>query len=71
MQRLGEKLRTLREQHGLSLRQLASMLGVKSYSHIAEIESGKSMPSVELLFKIANFFNVSTDQLLRDDLEID
>ncbi len=71
MQRLGEKLHTLREKRGLSLRQLASILEVKSYSHIAEIESGKSMPSVKLLFKIANFFNITTDQLMQDGLEVD
>lgn len=71
MQRLGEKLRTLRGQRGLSLRKLASLLEISSYSHLAEIESGKSKPSVDLLLKIADFFDVSTDQLLRDELEID
>ena len=70
MQRFGEKLRNLRKQQGLSLRQLASMLEVKSYSHLAEIESGKNLPSVKLLVKIADFFYVTTDQLLRDNQEI-
>ena len=70
MQRLGEKLRTLRKQHGLSLRELATTLEVNSYSHLSEIESGKSKPSVDLLLKMANYFNVMTDQLLRDELEV-
>ena len=71
MQRLGEKLRTLREGRGLSLRQLAVLVGMSSYSHLAEIESGKSKPSVELLVKLADLFEVSTDQLLRDELELE
>jgi transcriptional regulator with XRE-family HTH domain len=71
MEKLGEKLRTLRKQRGLSIRQLASVLGVKAHSHIAKIESGHSKPSVDLLFKITQFFDVSCDQLLNDDLEVD
>jgi transcriptional regulator with XRE-family HTH domain len=71
MQRLGEKLRALRKQGGLSLRDLATILEVSSYSHLSEIESGKSKPSVDLLLKMADYFNVTTDQLLRDELEID
>lgn len=71
MERLGEKLRALRERRGLSIRQLASMLGVKAHSHIAKIEMGQNKPSVELLVKLAQFFDVSCDQLLNDDLELD
>ena len=71
VQRLGEKLRVLRTQRGYSLRQLASILEVKSYSHLAEIESGKSKPSVDLLVQLADLYEVSTDQLLRDELNID
>jgi transcriptional regulator with XRE-family HTH domain len=71
MERLGEKLRTLRERRGLSIRQLASMLGVKAHSHIAKIEMGQNKPSVELLVKIMQFFDVSCDRLLNDDLELD
>ncbi len=71
MQKLGEKLRTLRKNKGISLRNLASILDVNSYSHLSAIESGKSKPSVELLVKIADFFEVTTDQLLRDELGID
>ncbi len=70
MERFGEKLRTLRKQHGLTVRELASIFGLKSYGHIADMENGRSKPSVDMLLKIADFFEVSTDQLLRDDQEI-
>jgi len=71
MKKLGEKIRALRKQRGLSLRQLACILEIKSHSHLDAIEAGKSMPSVELLVKMMRLFDVSCDQLLDDDLELD
>jgi transcriptional regulator with XRE-family HTH domain len=71
MQRFGEKLRVLRKRRGLTVRQLATMLGINSHSHIVEIERGKNKPSVELVIKAAELFDVSTDCLLRDNLELD
>ena len=71
MNRFGEKLRFLRKQRGLTVRELAVIFEMKSHSHIADMENGRSKPSVELLVKIADFFEVTTDQLLRDELEID
>lgn len=56
---------------GFSLRELAAILSVSSYSHLAEIESGKSKPSVELLVKLADLYGVTTDQLLRDHLDVE
>ncbi len=71
MQRFGEKLRTLRTQRGLSLRKLASLLGLATHSHLDRIEKGGSKPSADLILKIANFFGVTTDQLMRDELDLD
>ena len=71
MKRFGEKLRRLRQGRGLTVRELAMLFEMKSHSHIADMESGRSKPSVELLIKIADYFQVTTDQLLRDDQEID
>ncbi len=47
------------------------MLEMNSHSHIAKIETGQSKPSADLILKIAIFFNVSIDQLMRDELELD
>ena len=71
MQTFGEKLRTLRTQHGLSIRKLAEALEIKSAGYISKLENGKQNPSRELLLKISLFFEVSADVLLRDDLELD
>jgi transcriptional regulator with XRE-family HTH domain len=70
MKRLGEKLYTLRTQHGLTIRQLAPELGV-SDSYITQIELGKKTPSAKVVLKISLFFNVPLDHLMRDDLELE
>jgi transcriptional regulator with XRE-family HTH domain len=40
-------------------------------SHIALVENGKRNPTAELILKVADLFNTTTDQLLRDELELD
>lgn len=71
MERFGEKLRTLRKSHNLTLKQLTKELGLSAHSHMSELENRKSYPSTEIVIKIARLFNVSTDQLLFDELELD
>lgn len=70
MQRFGEKVRTLRERRGLTVRQLATLLELKSHSHIVQIESGKYKPSIDVLLKLMEVFAVSCDQLLNDALDV-
>lgn len=70
MSRIGEKLRVLRERQGLTSRELGAILGV-SNSYLIRIENGKKRPSIDLVAKIAHYFNVTTDQLILDELELD
>ncbi|MEZ4727756.1 MAG: helix-turn-helix transcriptional regulator [Caldilineaceae bacterium] len=70
MQRLGEKLYTLRKRHGLTQAQLGDLLGV-NYSHVGKMEKGERLPSLEILAKLMAIFSVSCDQLLMDDREVD
>ncbi len=56
-------LRTLREQKKLSQKECAEQLGLKKAS-LGFYERGKVSPSVETLFKIADYFGVSIDYLL-------
>ena len=53
------------------MRKLASVLGFSSHGTISNLESGRLMPSTKLTIKIARLFNVSTDQLLLDELDLD
>ncbi len=60
---LNERIRELRNSRGISQIQLASKLGVTKQS-ISNWENDNILPSIEMLVKIANFFEVSTDYLL-------
>lgn len=71
MQRFGEKLRTLRKRRGLTMEELALEMGLTAHGHISNVETGKKKPSLEFVLKVAGIFEVSLDQLLRDELELD
>lgn len=70
-QRFGGKLRALRLQRGLSLRELAAALGYEAHVYLNLVETGKKSPSLTLVIRAAAFFNVTMDQLARDDLDLD
>lgn len=60
--RLGEALRQARVDRGISIRELAEVLGV-SASLLSQVERGKSLPSVKTLFNLAAELDVSLDEL--------
>lgn len=60
---LANQIKYLRKSHGLSQAQLADKLGVKKQS-VSNWENDNILPSIELVLKIAVFFDVSTDYLL-------
>ncbi|HEX8650197.1 MAG TPA: helix-turn-helix transcriptional regulator [Pyrinomonadaceae bacterium] len=70
IQRFGEKLRTLRVRHGMTLKELANELGLTAHGYISELEAGKKVPTAELVLNVARLFEVTTDELLRDELEL-
>jgi transcriptional regulator with XRE-family HTH domain len=70
MQRFGEKLHTLRTAHELTLQQLAAELGYATHAYISELESGKKVPTAALVLKVARRFDVTTDVLLKDEMEL-
>jgi transcriptional regulator with XRE-family HTH domain len=63
--KLHEKIKSLRVKKGLSQAEMASKIGL-SHGHITRLESGKFNPSTEVLKKIADLFDVSTDFMLDD-----
>lgn len=71
MQRFGEKLRTLRKQHRMTLQQVADAIGVASDGFISNLEAGRKQPSVDIAIKIARLFNVSLDKFLLDEQNLD
>jgi len=71
MRRFGEKLRALRQRHGMTMRDLADRLNLGTHGYIGDLESGRRQPSLELALQIAELFGVTVDQLARDDVEIE
>jgi transcriptional regulator with XRE-family HTH domain len=69
MERFGEKLHLLRQQHGLTTRQLAEQLQT-SNAQISRIENGLRQASADLVLKASLFFNIPLELLMRDDLEV-
>lgn len=60
---LPERIKKLREEKNLTLRQLAKMTGF-SHAAVCRWENGTQIPNVRTLIVFAQFFNVSTDYLL-------
>ena len=71
MQQFGEKLRILRKRKGMTMRELADALELRSHGSIGDFESGRSQPSLEIATRIADLFGVSLDQLARDEVELE
>ena len=65
---LGDKITNLRKKEGWSQEELAHQLGV-SRQAVSKWESGGSIPDLDKILRLSQLFGVSTDYLLRDDLE--
>lgn len=62
----GEMLKKMRKSRNLNQVQLAEKLHVTKQS-ISNWENNNILPSIDMLIKISNYFNVSTDYLLEQD----
>ncbi len=60
---ISEKIRKLRKDFNISQVTLAKELGVTKQC-VSNWENDNILPSIEMLIKIAKYFNVSTDYLL-------
>ena len=62
---LGEKIISLRKQRGLSQEELAITLGI-SRQAVSKWETEDATPDTDKVIALADYFNVTTDWLLRD-----
>lgn len=60
---LGRRIRRIRQEKGLTLKQIEAKVGV-SATHISEIERGKTSPTIKALEKIAQALEVMPSQLI-------
>lgn len=65
---LAEKIMNLRKKSGWSQEELADQLGISRQS-VSKWESGASIPDLDKIIKMSDLFGVSTDYLLKDELE--
>ena len=65
---LAEKIALLRRQNGWSQEELANQLNF-SRQAVSKWEGGMSIPDLDKILKLSALFEVSTDYLLKDELE--
>ncbi|WP_047980262.1 helix-turn-helix domain-containing protein [Ornithinibacillus contaminans] len=65
----GEKLKKERTNRGWSQEELAEKLFVSRQS-VSKWENGQNYPSIEVLLKVSDLFEVTVDELLRSDDEL-
>jgi len=61
--KLGQAIRTAREQKQLTREQLSEKLEITP-RHLADIENYGKHPSIEVLYRVAILFNISIDQYI-------
>ena len=66
---LADKIITLRKQYGWSQEELAEKLNISRQS-VSKWESGTSIPDLDKIIKLSGLFGVSTDYLLKDELDV-
>ena len=66
---LNEKITIIRKMNNLTQEGFAEELGV-SRQAVSKWENGTSVPDVQLLLRIADFYNLTLDQLVRDDFDL-
>lgn len=67
----GQKLAYLRTQDGLSQSALSRTLSLASPAHVNNMEAGRRAPTIDLVLRVANAFEVATDYLVFDTLFVE
>jgi transcriptional regulator with XRE-family HTH domain len=66
---IGENIKKIRKEKGLQQKKVAIEIGY-DLSNYNKVENGKREPSIEVLIKLSNLFNVTIDQIINptDDI---
>lgn len=60
---IGTQIKRMRKARGMTQEQLAEKAGV-GVTHISHIETGRSVPNLEMIIRFINTFGCSADELL-------
>ncbi len=66
---LNEKITIIRKMNNLTQESFAEELGV-SRQAVSKWENGTSIPDIQLLIRISDLYNLTLDQLIRDDFDL-
>jgi transcriptional regulator with XRE-family HTH domain len=69
MTNYGEKIKKLRKEKGLTLKELGEVIDF-NYSNLSKIERNERKPTIELLEKLAEFFEVEISYFFGEKQEI-
>ena len=67
---LADKIINLRKKNGMSQEDLAGKLNVSRQS-VSKWESAQSIPDLDKIIQMSSIFGVSTDFLLKDEIELE
>lgn len=73
VERLGEKLKQIRESLNLTQQELITKLDAEDIiyqANVSEFELGKREPPLQILLRYARLARVSTDMLIDDEIEL-
>ena len=71
MKLTGRKIAALREERGISVRDLQRMLGIATPQAIYKWQRGETLPSIENLAALACILGVHMEELLSVDCRVD
>ena len=60
---IGNKIKALRRERGITQEQLAESIGI-SFQAVSKWENDISLPDITLVPALASYFNISIDELL-------
>ena len=63
---IGDQINHLRKKNGLSQDAFAEIFHI-SRQTVSNWENGKSYPDLEMIIQISNYFEISVDELLKQD----
>ncbi len=67
----GAKLRYLRHKQRLTQIELSRTVGLTGHAAVSSLEAGRNFPSIQLVLRLADLFDVTTDYLVRDSIPLD
>ena len=65
-EKIGKRIAFFRKEKGITQKELADLLHI-SYQAVSKWESGKNLPTVEMLYEISNLLDVTVDALLNEN----